>query len=139
MILRFTFEELSALRAGGEHVLTAEGASWVVAAPPEAVADVEALLPRLAGDISLHTLDEQRAVVRAVDYILEHLNQRMDEFILLQHVGSEDAVNAYFDYAHVLTVRGRVRQIGVEMAAIIEVVTGRSPDEDELARMTFPD
>ena len=54
MILHCTFEELSAISAGAERVLAEAGSgATVVVAPPEVVADVEALLPRLVGGAEL--------------------------------------------------------------------------------------
>ena len=67
MILHCTFEELSAISAGAERVLAEAGSgASVVVAPPEIVADVEALLPRLIGDLSLSTLAEQQSIARAI-------------------------------------------------------------------------
>jgi hypothetical protein len=57
VILHCTFEELSALAAGVERVLTsADDAAVMVAAPPQIVADLEALTPRLTGDLTVGTL-----------------------------------------------------------------------------------
>ena len=73
MILYCTFEELSALAAGAHRVLSeADDAHVVVAAPPQIVADLEALTPRLTGDISITTLAEQRSVARATAYQFTH-------------------------------------------------------------------
>ena len=125
MILHCTFEELSALSAGAERVLAEAGSgTTVVVAPPEVIADVEALLPRLSGDLSLATLAEQQSIARAVTYVVAELKQRMDASIIEEHAASEYAVGAYFDYAHALTVQDRVVRLGAEMSAIIEVMSG---------------
>ena len=140
MILHCTFEELSALSAGAERVLAEAGSgATVVVAPPEVIADVEALLPRLAGDLSLTTLAEQQSIARAVTYIVAELKQRMDVAIVEEHAASEYAVGAYFDYAHALTVQDRVVRQGAEMSAIIEVMTGRAPTSEVARTFEFPD
>lgn len=140
MILHCTFEELSAVSAGAERVLAEAGSgTTLVVAPPEVVADVEALLPRLNGDLSLTTLAEQQSIARAVTYIVAELKQRMDASVLDEHAASEFAVGAYFDYAHALTVQDRVVRLGAEMSAIIEVMTGRAPTAETTRTFEFPD
>ena len=139
MILHCTYEELSALGAVASRVVAAADGNARVAAPPQAIADVLLLQPRLRGDLSIATLDDQRAIERAVDYLLEELRDRMNEFILLQHVGSEDSINAYFDYAHVYALRDRVRGVGREMVAMIELMTGAPPTPESARGVTFPD
>ena len=140
MILHCTFEELSAVSAGAERVLAEAGSgTTVVIAPPEVIADVEALLPRLNGDLSLTTLAEQQSIARAVTYIVAELKQRMDTTILDEHAAAEYAVGAYFDYAHALTVQDRVVRLGAEMSAIIEVMTGRAPTAETTKTFEFPD
>ena len=72
MILSCNFEELGALKQGASALLgggPGEGAP--VAAPPEGRAVVEALLPRLSGDINIDTLAEQREVMKAVSAIVD--------------------------------------------------------------------
>ena len=139
MILHCTYEELAALGATASRVMaTAEGSARV-AAPPAALADVSLLQPQLCGDISMDTLEDQRVIERAVEYLLEELRERMNEFILTQHVGSEDSINAYFDYAHVYTLRERVRGMGREMVAMIELMTGTAPTPETSRAVTFPD
>lgn len=140
MILYCTYEELSALSAGGERVLAEAGSGIsVVTAPPEVVADVEALLPRLSGDLSVATLAEQQKIARAVTFIVAELKQRMDSMILDTHAADEYAVGAYFEYAHALSVQDRVIRMGDEMAAMIEVLTGAPPTADMIRNFTIPD
>jgi hypothetical protein len=140
VILHCTFEELSAVSAGAERVLAEAGSgTTVVIAPPEVIADVEALLPRLNGDLSLTTLAEQQSIARAVTYIVAELKQRMDTTVLEEHAAAEYAVGAYFDYAHALTVQDRVVRLGAEMSAIIEVMTGRAPTAESTRTFEFPD
>ncbi|HET9982784.1 MAG TPA: hypothetical protein VFQ38_04340 [Longimicrobiales bacterium] len=140
MLVRCSFEELAALTAGAERtVQTATLGGAGVVAPPQELVDVEALLPRLSGDLDVRTLAEQRSLRRAVDLILETLRARMDETILEQYVGAEDAVVAYFDYAHVLTIRERIRRVGKEMEALIELITGAPASDDSARQVTFPE
>lgn len=140
MILHCTYEELSALSAGGERVLVEAGAGLsVVIAPPEVVADVEALLPRLNGDFSIATLAEQQSIARAITFIVAELKQRMDSMVLEAHAADEYAVTAYFEYAHALGVQDRVVRLGAEMHAIIELLTGSPATPDMVRNFTIPD
>jgi hypothetical protein len=110
-----------------------------VLAPPESRARVEALLPRLKGDLSVSTLAELRAVRVALEAIVEHLREEMEAHVLASHAADESAVNAYFAFAHALTVASRVRELGEEMEAIIELVTGDSPTPEAVRTFRFPD
>jgi len=136
MILHCSFEELGALNAGIERVL-AEADRGGVAAPPDVLPDLDALAPRLTGDLDLETLAEQRSVERAVDYLVDEARERMDSSVLEQHAAAEGAVQAYFDYAYVLTVRDRIRRIGAEMRALIELMTGKPPSEKTARTFSF--
>lgn len=140
MILHCTFEELSALSAGAERVLAESGqAGVVIAAPAHIVADLEALTPRLIGDLSVTTLAEQRSIARAIAFVVADLKIRMDASIVSDHAAGELAVQAYFEYAHVLTMEDRLRRLGSQMSALIELMTG-GPASDEAARsIAFPD
>jgi hypothetical protein len=140
VILYCTFEELSALAAGAHRVLSeADDAHVVVAAPPQIVADLEALTPRLTGDISITTLAEQRSVARATAYILADLKQRMDSTIVGENPASEASVQAYFEYANVLTFEDRLRRIGSQISALIELMTGAPPTEETARTLSFPE
>ncbi|HEX6588483.1 MAG TPA: hypothetical protein VF039_05625 [Longimicrobiales bacterium] len=139
MILHCAYEELTALGATANRVVSAADDGSRVAAPPQALADVASLQPRLHGDLSIATLEEQRSVERAVEYLLDALRDRMNGFILSQHVGSEDSINAYFDYAHVYALLDRVRGVGREMVAMIELMTGEPPTAETARSVTFPD
>jgi hypothetical protein len=141
VILSFNFEELRALEAGAEMFLAEHphAAGGPVAAPSEALTDVEKLRPRLAGEISVHTLADQRSLRKAVAAIAGELHERMEEMLLRYHPAHEEAVALYFDYAHVFGVLTRLDEMGTEMNAIIELMTG-APASDESARgVTFPD
>lgn len=129
MILRCNFEELRALASAGEAVLAAPGRQHRTR--------VEQLLPRLTGDVSIDTLDEQRRVRSAVSTIVDDLRDRMDREILAHGPAHEDAVNLYFDYGHSRSVLSRLDEMGSEMEALADLITGGHP---ELAgAITFPD
>ena len=142
MILHFNFEEIQALRAGARAYLGhAEApASSAVLAPSESRTRVEALLPKLAaGDISLATLEEVRAVQGAVSVVVERLRVQMESMVLATHAADEDAVSAYFDFAHALTVSNRLGDMAEEMEAVIELVTGEAPSVEAARTFRFPD
>lgn len=137
MILRMSFEELTALNSAAERLLSpAEGGG--VAAPPEVLAELEARLP-LPGDITVTTLAQQRRLQGAVGYVLDHLKRRMDAFTVEQYVGSDDSVNAYFDYANVLNLHVRLEAIGRKMTALVELMIGGSPTAEAAEGISFPD
>jgi hypothetical protein len=141
VILHCNFEELRALSAGAEVVLGAAvgSSAAAVAAPAEAVAQVEMLAPRLTGDLSVATLAEQRQLRGAVSVICASLLTRLDERVLAYHPAHEEAVALYFDYAHTRTVLDRVDRLGAEMDAIIELITGEAATEETAQSVTFPD
>lgn len=139
MILHCNYEELSALKQGaGIFLGRAPGGGPPVAAPPEGRAEVEALLPRLEGDLSIETLAEQRWVARAILSIVERLKEDMDLFLITSHPADESAVSSYFHYGHALAVLARVAEMGQEMEALIEVVTGAPPSPDVARAFRFP-
>ena len=141
MILHCNFEELRALMSGAEAVLhdprvLEEGG---IAAPAEAAAALELLLPRLGGDLSVETLAEQRQIHSAVSAVHHDLHARLDERVLQAGPASEEAVATYFDYAHVGIVLERLDTMGSEMTAMIELITGAPPTAETAASVTFPD
>ncbi|MEJ2503300.1 MAG: hypothetical protein P8177_08290 [Gemmatimonadota bacterium] len=137
MILRMSFEEVATMNAAVERLLGEPGEGAVLA-PPEVLAELESRIP-LRGDLSILTLAEQGRLLGAVDMVLDYLKRRMDAVVLEQYVGAEDAVNAYFDYANVLTTRTRLDGLGVEMSAMIEVITGQAPTPADREAIGFPD
>jgi hypothetical protein len=138
VILHCNFEELSALSAAIERALDNAGAgAHPVVAPPRAIADLEALHPRLASEIPITTLAEHASLRRALDHVMDELRTRLDATVLEQHAAAEDAVLAYFDFAHTLTVQQRLDRIGVEMAALVEVITGQPASSDVAQRFSF--
>ena len=140
MILYVNFEELTALRSGARALLEREDAGeGSVLAPTEERARVEAVVPLLAGDISVSTLDELRTVEKAILAIVECLRVEMDTTVLATHAAHEGAVAAYFDYAHGLTVVHRLGELASEMAALIGLVTGAPPTPETSRSFRFPD
>ncbi len=139
MILTCNYEELTALGCGARALLEDQPATGPVAAPSATRVAVESLLSRLTEDLSLATLGEQIKVERAVQAIAEYLRAEMDLHVLATHPASEPSVAAYFDFAHALSVLGRVRDIGREMTVLVEVMTGALPDEETIRSFVFPD
>lgn len=139
MILHCNFEELRALTAASELIVAeAHGRSGAVAAPPESVGMVEQLIPRLTGDFSIETIDDQRRVHGAVSYIVEDLHRRLDAKIIeTSNPANEEAVALYFDYGHSRTVLHRLDHMRAEMAAIIDLISGGNPAAG--SGITFPD
>lgn len=140
MVFQLNFEEIKALQSGGRALLGSDpGGSSIVLAPPESRALVEALLTRLEGDLSVATLEEARATSVAVDAIVDHLLIEMETMVLATHAADEDAVAAYFDFAHALTVARRLRDLTSEMEDLVELVTGRPATPETRRTFRFPD
>lgn len=138
MIMHCSYEELTALDNAIERVLEAIE-SGGVAAPPGVLPDLEALAPRLDGDISIETLEEQMSIQKAIEFLLEDARERTDTFILDEYASAESAIRSYFEYAHLLTVLDRVRRMGHEMRSIIELMTGKPPTDEAAGRIAFED
>ncbi len=140
MIVHCNFEELTALKAGAHQVLDGYAPEHgMVAAPPEEREQVAALVPRLGGDFSVTTVAEQRSLLHAVAIIVGILRIEMESLVVANHPADEFAVSAYFDFAHAFSVQGRLYEVGLEMEALVELVTG-GPVTEELARdFVFPD
>ena len=140
MILHFSYEELSALKAGAHAVLDGERASGSpVLAPSLNRERIEALLPQLVGDLSLDTLAEAKAVQGAVRAIVDRLRIEMELNVVATHAADEGAVAAYFDFAHAFTVAYRIDEMVSEMSALIELVTGRPATDHTAGTFQFPD
>ena len=138
MILHCNFEELRALTAASETIVAeAYDRAGAVAAPPEGVVMVERLLPRLTGDMSIETLDDQRRVQGAVFHIVTDLHRRLDHKIIETSPGNEEALLLYFDYGHSRSVLHRLDNMGAEMAAIVDLIGGGNPHT--AGGITFPD
>ncbi|MEJ2538605.1 MAG: hypothetical protein P8188_01260 [Gemmatimonadota bacterium] len=139
MIVMVNFEEMLALRTGAEAILQdGPGSDVAVAALPEERALVEAL-PPLEGDLSVYTYHDLQQLQRGVEAILEVLRLEMDRQIVTLHPGAESAVVSYFDYGYALSVLSRIRDVGAEMRAIIEVMTGEPVDDHVARTFVFPD
>lgn len=140
MILRFNFEELTALKAGAQVFLERETPdSGGVLAPPENRARVEALVPLLQGDVTVSTLEELREIQGGVQAIVEFLRVEMEAMVVTNHAADEGAVAAYFDFAHGFTVAHRIQELASEMEALIELVTGAEPTAESARSFQFPD
>ena len=139
MILTCNYEELNVLRSGAQALLEARPTSGPIAMPSATRAAVKSLLSRLTGDLSLSTLGEQMEVERAVHAIVEYLRSEMDLRVLATHPVAEPSVAAYFDFAHALSVLGRVRDIGQGMSVLVEVMNGGPQDEEAIRSFVFPD
>lgn len=140
MILHCNYEELTALQAGARTFLEREEPGHGrVLAPSEARAQVEALVPLLEGDVSMATLGELRGVEAAVVAIVECLRAEMEVMVATTHAADEEAVAAYFDFAHGFTVASRLRDMAAEMEAMIELVTGAPPTPATIRTFQFPD
>jgi len=140
VLLRCNFEEVTALNHGAHAILSrAEGKGvWVATAPPGSRSAVEALVPRLDGDLEVDTLADQQEVALAVSTIVDFLRDEMESTVLATHPADEGAVAAYFEFAHALSVQGRVEEVGREMAAVIELVTGQRPTPEMVVTFQFP-
>ncbi len=140
MILHFNYEELTALRAGAEVFLgRRETGGGGVLAPAEERVHVEALLSLLDGEVSLSTLREVRDVQAAVAAVIAMLRAEMESLVVATHPAGEQAVAAYFDFAHVFTVAHRLDEMASEMEALIELVTGEPPTQASARTFLFPD
>ncbi len=134
MIVHCNFEELTALKSGAQQVLDGYAPEHgMIAAPPEERERVAALVPHLGGDFSVTTLAEQRSLLQGVTIIVEMLRVEMESMVGANHPAHEVAVSAYFDFAHAFSVQSRLSEIGLEMEALVELVTG-GPITDEIAR-----
>jgi hypothetical protein len=140
VILHCSYEEMTAVRAGARVALAGgEGHPTAVAAPPSVRPDLDRLTSTLDGDLTLSTLDDQRVLERALQSVVAALRVEMEVAVVASHPAAEPAVSAYFEFAHALSLLERVRTVGAEMAALIEVVTGEPPTEESSRTFVFPD
>jgi hypothetical protein len=140
MILACNFEEITSLAHGARTYLEDGGGTGsAVVAPSATRGAVESLLLQLTGDLSVTTLAEQREIERALRAVVGLLREEMDQRVLASHAAAEEAVSAYFDFAHALAVLGRTLEMGREMRALVEVMTGAPPDEAAFLDFVFPD
>ena len=139
MILHCSYEESRALARGAEAVLSKDPGSGSLLAPPVELAAVEELARRLNGDLSVRTFHEAESMESALEAVTVALRAHMDASVLATHPAGEEAVNAYFDYAHSRTVLERVRELKDEMRALIELMTGAPVDDVSARTVSFPD
>lgn len=138
MILHCNYEELQALASASELIVTdAYVRGGTVAAPPDRVVMVEQLMPRLTGDMTIETLEDQRRVQGAVSFIVDDLHRRLDDKMIEYHPAHEEAVALYFDYGHSRVVLNRLDHMGAEMAAIADLISGGNTTA--AGGITFPD
>jgi hypothetical protein len=115
MICPCSFEELRALTAGAEGLLVTRGA-------PQAL--VRDLLDQLDGDLELPSGEEQARTLSGVTAVVQHLREDMDRAILDTHPAAEETVDAYFNYAHALTVQHRLALLDGERRALEALMKG---------------
>lgn len=143
MILTVNYEELLALRAGRRVVLEGRDVSATVADSGYLLTeeDREAVraMPALDGDLSVETLPAAEALESGLRVLASALHAEMTQSILVSHPASEDAVASYFDYAHVLSVLGRVQEMRASMEDVIELVSGGAEGDELLSTFVFPD
>lgn len=133
MILHLSFEELRAIVSAGELVVAggeSRGAGVLAGR-------VERLLPRLVGDVSVESLDDQRQLRGTVGLLVDEMHRRLDRQVIETHPGHEEAVSLYFDYAHARSVLDRLDRMGAEMEAIAELIGGG--DRAASGGISFPD
>ena len=139
VILHCNFEEIQALKAGGRSFLEGGAEGPVpVRAPAGIRAQVEALLPRLVGDLDVESLAEAHGLRVAVQTIVGHLRAEMEAFVVDTHAADEAAVAAYFDFAHALSVSHRLDELVAEMEALVELLTGEPADDEAALSFRFP-
>ena len=74
-----------------------------------------------------------------IDAIVECLRVEMESGVVATHAADEQAVAAYFDFAHALTVAHRLDEMASEMEAMIELVTGEPSTSATSRSFHFPD
>lgn len=140
MLLSFNFEEVTALSHGARSFLEDAPATAASVAATTAVREaVERAVVPITGDLTVNTLLEQEELERGVAAVVAHLRSTMDQSVLMHHAAAEEAVAAYFDYAHTLSVLGRIRIMGSEMRALLELITGTEPSRELAGSFVFPD
>jgi len=140
MILTCNYEEITALTHGAQVYLEdAGGADVLLPTPGANRVEVEALLARLGGYLSVRTLEDQRDLETGIRAVVQFLREVVDSRVLAAHPADEEAVSAYFDFAHALSVLQRVIHMGEEMTALVELMGGGVPGERSVREFVFPD
>jgi hypothetical protein len=143
MILTVNYEELLALRAGKRIVLDGRadsaGAETPSYLPTEGDRAAVRDMPALDGDLSVSTLADAERLETGLNVLASALHAEMNQSILVTHPASEDAVASYFEYAHVLSVLGRVEEMRASMEDVIELVSGGTEGDELLSTFVFPD
>jgi hypothetical protein len=115
MICPCNFEELQALTSGAEAILASRRS-------PQPL--VETLLHQLDGDLVIPSLEAEELVRLGVTIVVDHLREALDQSIVEAHPAEEGVVNAYFNYAHALTVLHRLDMLGEERRALEALMQG---------------
>jgi hypothetical protein len=126
MILHCDFEELQALDRGADLLLDAHRLSdaFRISVSADALARVREFQAALTSTVTVSELEEVDDLQSAVSLIGRNLLHLMQECILEFHPAHEEAVNLYFDYAHVLSVESRVNHMAAEMHALADLMSG---------------
>ncbi len=139
VILHCNFEELRALSSAGEMIVADASTPEGGVATEVDISRIESLLPRLTGDVSIETLEDQRNVRDAVAAIRAELLRRLDERIVEYHPAHEEALSLYFDYGYSYAVLERLDRMGTEMEALLALMTGGRGMAEATRTFTFPD
>jgi hypothetical protein len=99
---------------------------------------VQALLPRLSGDLTMETLADQRRILKAVATIVASLKDEMDASVISAHPADEQAVSSYFLYAHALSVFNRTGDGGSGRGGHRGTGDVRSSRDVPIPRLTDP-
>jgi hypothetical protein len=132
-----SFEEVTALNAATERLLSSPDGGGV-AAPPEVLAELEVHLPA-RGDISIMTLAQQRRLVRGPGLRAgapEAPDGRADRGAVRGRGRHGERVLRLRERAD---AAARVDAIGREMVALIELMTGSDPTRRLAEQVTFLD
>jgi len=141
VILSCNYEELQALSSGAELLL--ESSHYASIGPSPAVSEpmggVAQLRPRLTGPLNNQTPAEQRWGRKAAAATCGERHERKEGKGLEFHPAHEEADSLYFDYAHADSGLSRLDEMGAEMTAIIELLTGQLPTEETARTVHFPE
>jgi hypothetical protein len=142
MRLVCNYEEITVLIQGGQALLGEEVEALFSSTAPssaEVREVVGSFLPLLSQDLDFDTLAEQESAENAVVCIVGHLREVMENRVRATHPADEEAVAAYFDFAHALSVQARLQEMGDEMRALEEILAGSPLDSDRFPALPVTD
>jgi hypothetical protein len=116
MICPCNFEELQALTAGASSLLEHRRGSQARL--------IQELLDQLDGDLDLPSAEAGERTLSGVSAVVQHLREGLDDVILATHPAAEESVDAYFNYAHALTVQHRLEVLEEERRALESLMKG---------------